>query len=105
MNLCLKFRPSKQEPITNLLGLLIKRTKFSDSFFRLDEFESKKSLLVAKDFNQVQKITTLKDKVRFSLLKNQKLDRKDVENLFYVSKSEEDLELSLDAFKSFVNFF
>ena len=99
MNICLRISPSN-----SIITALIKRTKFSDAFFRLSEFEIKRKTLLNEQFNQDEKIAALKENVKSILLKNSKIIRSDIENLFYVSKTGKDVELALEAFKSFVYF-
>jgi hypothetical protein len=84
---------------THLLNFLTKRTKFSDAFFRIHEFEEKKFAILCGQFSQEEKTTELKERLKVSLSANTPLNRQDVENAFYISKSSQDLKLALDAFK------
>ena len=83
----------------HILNVLTKRTKFSDAFFRIHEFEEKKLALLSGPFSQEEKTTALKERLKVSLSANTQLNRDDVENAFYISKSSQDLKLALDAFK------
>jgi patatin-like phospholipase/acyl hydrolase len=94
------FKTEKNHQTSILNFIFAKRTKFSDAFFRLPEFEHKKLVLLRHEFAQEAKINDLKESVKSSLATNTKLNRSDVENLFYTSKSKEDLEFALTAFKS-----
>ena len=94
------FKTENSQQSSLLNTVFNKRTKFSDAFFRLPEFEQKKRVLLRDEFAQEAKINDLRGSVKSALATNMKLNRNDVENLFYTSKSKEDLEFALTAFKS-----
>ncbi len=94
------FKTEKNQQSSLINIVFNKRTKFSDAFFRLPEFEHKKRVLLRDEFAQEAKVNDLKESVKSALATNTKLNRNDVENLFYTSKSKEDLEFALTAFKS-----
>ena len=82
------------------ITVLAKRTRFSDAYFRINDFEDKRKSLLAHQFYDEKKVISLKETIKSTLKAGEKLKRDQVENLFYLSNSKQDLELAFEAFKS-----